>query len=88
MERPARIAALLKGIEGLPVLGHPVRSYSTGPIRAVHDPGLLPQLHMIQLPCSGPTSACTGQCFSTSRNGSEHTLLTVTRWKNNLSRMH
>jgi len=41
VERPARIASLLKGIEGLPVLEHPVRSYSSGPIRAVHDAGLL-----------------------------------------------
>lgn len=41
VERPSRISALLKGIEGLPLEFHKVRSFSSKPIREVHDSGLL-----------------------------------------------
>jgi acetoin utilization deacetylase AcuC-like enzyme/GNAT superfamily N-acetyltransferase len=41
VERPARIDALLKGIDGLEVVFHKVKSYPVGHIKAVHDAGLL-----------------------------------------------
>jgi len=41
VERPARIAALLAGIDGMSLVFHKVKKYPVSHIRAVHDAGLL-----------------------------------------------
>jgi len=41
VERPARIDALLRGIDGMSVVYHKVKTFPTSHIKAVHDAGLL-----------------------------------------------
>ena len=44
VERPARVRAVLRGLEGLPIDRRPVRHFSEAPIREVHDPHLVSYL--------------------------------------------
>jgi len=44
VERPVRVEAVLRGLEGLPVERRPVRHYGEEAIRAVHDPDFVSYL--------------------------------------------
>jgi len=44
VERPVRVRAILRGLEGLPVEERPLRRFGEEPIRAVHDPALVSYL--------------------------------------------
>ena len=44
VERPVRVRAVLRGLEGLPCERRPARRFGAAPIRAVHDPGLVSYL--------------------------------------------
>lgn len=47
VERPVRMRAVLRGLEGLPVETLPVRHFGERPIRAVHDPDLVSYLSAV-----------------------------------------
>ena len=47
VERPVRMRAVLRGLEGVPIDLVPVRHYSEEPIRAVHDPHFVSYLSAV-----------------------------------------